>query len=187
VWLTPGRDWRSEYAQSATALMKLEFCDWTMSELANRDPPITLTELDEDVGELAYSLRDYYKNYPAESEPAAGLDGDLRAIFDDLPAPGDTAAREEMRPAGELIRRLERQLMADVFRWTGHFPERTRSLLRHLAQRADAIHQAYPRQAETDAIVGVTILVASLAMNYVHRGGYFPEPPAATSEPPAAI
>ena len=38
--------------------------------------------------------------------------------------------------------------MADVFRWTGHFPERTRSLLRHLAERADALQQVYPRDAE---------------------------------------
>jgi hypothetical protein len=62
--------------------------------------------------------------------------------------------------------------------------------MRHLAQRADALRQVYPRAAETEAIVGVTILVTSLAMNYVHRGTYFPEtqpPPAlpATSPPPS--
>jgi hypothetical protein len=70
---------------------------------------------------------------------------------------------------------LEKPLMADVFRWTGHFPERTRSLMRYLAQRADALGQVYPRKAETEAVVSVTILVTSLAMNYVHRGSYFPE------------
>ena len=77
--------------------------------------------------------------------------------------------------AGELIRRLERQLMADVFRWTGHFPEKTRSLMRYLAKRADELKQVYPRAAENQAIVGVTILVTSLAMNFIHRGAYFPE------------
>jgi hypothetical protein len=53
--------------------------------------------------------------------------------------------------------------------------------MRHLAQRADALSQVYPREAESEAIVSVTILVTSLAMNYVHRGSYFPEkelPPA---------
>jgi len=65
--------------------------------------------------------------------------------------------------------------MADVFRWTGHFPERTRSLMRHLAKRADALGLSYAKEAETEAIVSVTIFVASLAMNYVHRGSYFPE------------
>ena len=43
-----------------------------------------------------------------------------------------------------LIRRLSRDLPADVYRWTGHFPERTRLLLRHLAERADALGQVYP-------------------------------------------
>ena len=62
--------------------------------------------------------------------------------------------------------------------------------MRHLAQRADALQQVYPTAAETQAIVGVTILVTSLAMNHVHRGSYFPEaPPAkrrqATEQPPS--
>ena len=69
--------------------------------------------------------------------------------------------------------------MADVFRWTGHFPEKTRSLMRDLAKRADALRQVYPRAAEAQAIVGVTTLVTSLAMNFVHRGAYFPETAAA--------
>jgi hypothetical protein len=74
--------------------------------------------------------------------------------------------------------------MADIFRWTGHFPEKTRELVRHLANRADALQQVYPVTAEAQAVVTVTILVTSLAMNHVHRGGYFPEspPPAAETE-----
>ena len=45
---------------------------------------------------------------------------------------------EPLAPAAALIRRLEPELMANVFRWTGHFPERTRVLLRYLAERAGA-------------------------------------------------
>jgi hypothetical protein len=173
--MTPDHDWRTEYTPWPTALGKLEYCERTMRRLSDVDPPVTAFELDEDVGELTYSLRDYYQKQADEAEPAAGLDGDLRAIFDDLAAVPEQAAAGETRPAAALIRRLERQLMADVFRWTGHFPEKTRSLMRHLAQRAEALQQVYPREAETEAIIGVTIFVTSLAMNHVHRGGYFPE------------
>jgi len=182
VWMTPGKNWRGEYAQLPTALAKLEYCEQTMARLNAQPPVVTATDLDEDVGELSYSLREFYQNIPAENEPAAGLDGDLRAIFDDLAIAPDPAA-EETRPAGALIRRLERPLMADVFRWTGHFPEKTRSLMRHLAQRADDLQQVYPVSAETEAIVGVTILVTSLAMNHVHRGSYFPETQLPTESP----
>jgi hypothetical protein len=80
-----------------------------------------------------------------------------------------------------LIRRHERELMATVFRWTGHFPEKTRGLVRHLAKRADALKQVYPRDAEDEVLVSVTTLVTSLAMNFVHRGAYFPETPAPTT------
>jgi hypothetical protein len=116
------------------------------------------------------------------------LDGDLRAIFDDLIEYDERAGTGDTRPASELIRRLERQLMSDVFRWTGHFPEKTRSLMRDLAKRADALRQVYPRAAEAQAIVGVTTLVTSLAMNFVHRGAYFPEtaPAAGASQGTAA-
>jgi Putative zinc-binding metallo-peptidase len=181
VWMTPDRNWRTEYAKWPSALTKLEFCERTMAELEGRNPLVTSVELDQDVGELEYSLRDFYEQQSDEAEPSPGLDGDLRSIFDDLAPPVEGAAPVETRPAGSLIRRLERPLMAQIFRWTGHFPERTRSLMRQLAQRSEALSQVYPLDAENEAIVGVTILVTSLAMNYVHRGSYFPE-----KEPPTA-
>jgi hypothetical protein len=173
VWMTPDGRWRESYAQWPTALAKLEFCDRLLQELGDAEPLVSATELDEDVGELNYSLRDYYRSQSGSPEPWPGLDGDLRAIFEDLEPSG--ANEPETRSAAKLIRRLERQLLADVFRWTGHFPERTRSLMRQLAARADAIQQVYPAHLETQVAIGVTILVTSLAMNYVHRGSYSPE------------
>jgi hypothetical protein len=175
VWMTPGRDWRADYAQLPTALAKLEYCARTMAGLG--EPLVTAAELDEDVSGIQYSLEQYYQGLSAEAESgAAGLDGDLRAIFDDLQEASNGGSTEAL-PAADLIRRHERQLMAAVFRWTGHFPEKTRSLVRGLARRAEALKQVYPRGAEDEAIVGVTTLVASLAMNFVHRGAYFPETP----------
>ena len=182
VWMTPERDWRADYAQLPTALAKLDYCARTLAELG--EPLVTATELDEDVSGIHYSLAQYYETYSADSEAgAAGLDGDLRAIFDDLKEVDDGSAHET-RPAAELIRRHERQLMANVFRWTGHFPEKTRSLVRHLAKRAEALKQVYAREAEDEAVVAVTTLVTSLAMNFVHRGAYFPEAPPSAPEVP---
>jgi hypothetical protein len=175
VWMTPGRDWRADYAQLPTALAKLDFCARTLEELGGREPLVTSAELDDDVSGIFYSLEQYYENQTTDPESgAAGLDGDLRAIFDDLNETGE-GATHETRPAAELIRRHERQLMAATFRWTGHFPEKTRTLVRDLAKRAEALKQVYPVAAEDDAVVAVTTLVTSLAMNFVHRGAYFPE------------
>jgi hypothetical protein len=81
---------------------------------------------------------------------------------------------DSLRPAAELIRRLEPELMANVFRWTGHFPERTRMLLRYLADRAVRLGQGYPADREESAIMALTTLVTGLAMNHVQRGSYLP-------------
>jgi len=184
VWMTPGSDWRADYAQLPTALAKLEFCARTIASLG--EPLVTAAELDDDVSGIDYTLEQYYQSYSADAEPgAAGLDGDLRAIFDDLQESED-GKTQETQPAAELIRRHERELMATVFRWTGHFPEKTRSLVRGLAKRAEALKQVYPRNAEEEVLVNVTTLVTSLAMNFVHRGAYFPETSGPTTPTPAA-
>src|SRR6185295_1470615 len=110
----------------------------------------------------------------ASPRGSPGLNGALRSIFEEPGRPEDSAAHAPRRPASELIRRLARDLPADVYRWTGHFPERTRLLLRHLAERADVLGQVYAEDRETPAVIALTTFVTALAMNYVYRGSYMP-------------
>ena len=120
---------------------------------------MTATELDEDVGELAYSLDHFYgPDKPGRAELPRGLDGALRTIFEDA-----AASVGEHRPASALIRRLEGDLMDSVYRWTGHFPERTRTLLRRLASGAEQAKLVYPADRERETVVALTTLVTTLA------------------------
>jgi hypothetical protein len=178
IWMTPNRDWRREYADWPAALKKLEYCDQTIQRLRDLQPVVTAIDLDENVADLNYSVQQYYKQfYPEEGIAAAtGLDGALKAIFEDLAESRAKGEADKALPAAKLIRALQQPLMAEVFRWTGHFPERTRSLLRHLAERAEVLQQVYDRDDEAKARLALTVFVTSLAMNYVHRGSYFPEP-----------
>ncbi len=174
IWMTPNLDWRAEYAHWPKALAKLEYCDRTMAVLAEREPAVTAADLDEDVGDLSFSLEQYYRNdLLTKLEPAPGLDGALRTIFEEWKVVNEKNPVPQ-KPAAALILRWEQSLMANVFRWTGHFPERTRQLLRHLAERADALHQAYPEDREEDALLALTTLVTALTMNHVFRGSYLP-------------
>jgi len=184
VWMTPGVDWRGEYAGQPAALSKLEFCERTMSALREREPVAAPTELDLDVGEISMSLEQYYKSLPrGEAEFPRGLDGALRAIFDEVggaaegppPTAGGTVPRVT-RPAATLFRKSERDLLANVYRWTGHFPERTRTLVRFLAERAAALGLVYAEEREASVAVALTTLVTALAMNWVHGGTYGLEP-----------
>ena len=175
VWMTPGVDWRREYGAWPVAAAKLAFCERTMAAIRDRDPVVTDADLDEDVGEIEYSIDQYYLDAAASaSDLPPGLDGALLAIFEDLGGDEGMSLEEPLAPAAALIRRLEPELMANVFRWTGHFPERTRVLLRYLAERAGKLQQGYARTRETTAIVALTTLVTGLAMNYVQRGLYLP-------------
>jgi len=175
VWMTPGLDWRAEYGGWPVAMAKLVYCDRTMLSLRERDPLVTSAELDEDVGDIEYSLGHYYRDDAgARGDLPPGLDGALRAIFEDLGGGEGMSLHEPLAPAAPLIRRLEPELMANVFRWTGHFPERTRVLLRYLAERAEQLRQGYAVTRETAAIVALTTLVTGLAMNHVQRGSYLP-------------
>jgi hypothetical protein len=157
VWMTPGLEWRAEYADRPEALAKLNYCDRTMAQLKDSDPPVTETELDEDVGALTTTLDQYYGSPSAvEADLWRGLDGALRVVFE-----------KGGRPASELAHRVERDLLACFYRWTGHFPERTRELLRQVAKRADALGLSYLAQRETETAVALATLVKSLAMNHV--------------------
>ncbi len=174
VWMTPGMDWRAEYGGWPVAYGKLTYCSRIMGELRDQDPVVTSSELDEDVGDIEYSLDQYYgRSTEALGDLPPGLDGALRAIFEDLGSSGGRSPGK-LRPAADLIRRLEPELMANIFRWTGHFPERTRALLRYLAERAAQLEQGYPAEREDSAIMALTTLVTGLAMNHVQRGNYLP-------------
>jgi hypothetical protein len=173
--MTPNLDWRAEYGAWPVAYAKLAYCSRTVAELRNREPEVTNSELDEDVGDIEYSLDQYYgRDSVAGADLPPGLDGAIKAIFEDLGGSEGLSLDAPLRPAADLIRRLEPELMANVFRWTGHFPERTRVLLRYLADRAARLDQGYPAGREGSAIIAFTTLVTGLAMNHVQRGSYLP-------------
>jgi len=174
VWMSPGKDWRKAYRNWPTALAKLEYCDRALHALRERVPVVLAQERDEEVGELSYSLQEYYSQLDSHEDALPpGLAGALTAIFEDLGSP-ESAPGSERKPAGALLRAMERELVSNVYLWTGHFPERTRALVRHLTQRADELQQVYPAERERALAVAITTFVTALAMNHVNRGTYLP-------------
>ena len=101
--------------------------------------------------------------------PPEGLDGALQTIF------GDLASLSGRSPGGAvLIDGLRNELIASVYRWTGHFPERSRPLLRHLRQRAAELQLGYAAAREREVIVAFSTLLTALSMNHIHHGKYLP-------------
>ena len=98
---------------------------------------------------MTLSLEQFYHGLtPGEPAVAADLDDVLQAVLHDVAEPEECAALP-CKPLAGLLRRLERTLPAIVYRWTGHFPERTRVLVRQLAVYAENGKYAYPDERET--------------------------------------
>jgi hypothetical protein len=168
VWMTPGSDWRHDYADSPPALAKLLFCDEMVARVGDLEPTISDDALHDDVGDIATTLEQFYGvGDPEEEALPGGVDGALRDIF---PASPD----EPRAFAATLLRRLDGELTTQVYTWTGHFPDRTHELLRRLARRAEAMGLHYAPEREAAAVVAVSTLITALAMNHVLRGSYVP-------------
>lgn len=175
VWMAPGDAWREDYKDWPTARAKLEYCERRMRELSEQEPPAVVQDADESVESIRLTAEQFYEqNNPLGGEFPEGLDGALRSIFEDVDRPEYTTTAVR-RPAAELVRRLKNPITSDVFRWTGHFPEHTHRLLRHLSARLESLSQVYPEDREAQVIVALTALVTSLAMNHVFHGSYLPE------------
>jgi hypothetical protein len=175
VWLTPARDWRKEYADWPVALTKLEYCDRTIARLGDQDPLVIAAELDEDVSQIDLSLAQFYAAQDEEPEEFRHhLDAALRTIFEDYGRPEDRSTTAERLPASSIIRETESQVIAEVYRWTSHFPERTQRLMRQMRRRADALKQVYPADRRESVAIALTALATALAMNHVQRGEYSP-------------
>jgi hypothetical protein len=169
IWMTPGLDWRAQFAKWPGALRKLEYCDRIMKDVVEREPLTTAAELDEDVANLTVSLDQFYGDViGAPSERPQELDQMLSAVFAD---PDPSSVR---LAASDLIRRIERDLPASVFQWTGHMPERTRGLLSTLAERADVMGLTYGVDQEQALTIALTSLVTTLAMTWLQSGKYVP-------------
>lgn len=169
VWMTPGVDWRTQYAKWPGALRKLEYCDRVMAELRDAEPVVTTAELDEDVANLSMSLEQFYREAAgAVSERPAGLEQMLQTIF------ADSEPDAVRLAASDLLRRVEHYLPTSVFQWTGHMPERTRWLLDAMAERSDSLGLTYRVDQQQELTIAITSLVTALAMNWLQSGKYVP-------------
>jgi hypothetical protein len=135
VWLTPGFDWRREY-DGWGALAKLEYVDRVMNEVAPHAPAVVAPEEDDlPVEAMHYTVADHYAT-DAEAMPiedSRQFDSDLRRIF--LPS--------EDAPAGEaaraFLRRHYGEIVARISYWTSEPPSVVRSLIDHMATRAEEL------------------------------------------------
>ena len=163
VWLTPGLDWRSEYA-GWPALAKLEYVDRVMAEIRELNPEaVTPTADDLPVESMNYTIAEHYDS-GAEEIPigdARQFDADLRRIF------AASADAPSGMSADEFITRHYREILFRLAYWTSESPAVVRSLLDHLIAR---VHVLGLRVSGLDAatLIELTAFGTAVVMNYRH-------------------
>ena len=161
VWLTPNRDWRSEYA-GWPALTKLEYVDRVMQEIGAESPEVAPpSEDDLPVEAMRYTIAQHY----AEGDDRVPIndprqfDTDLRTIF-------NSAADA---PAGEsamwFIHRHYREVLSRISYWTGEAPSVVRSLMDHLARRAGELDLRVGT-LEASTLIELTAFGTAVVMNH---------------------
>jgi hypothetical protein len=135
VWLTPGLEWRREYA-GWPALAKLEYVDAVMQDVGPTIPIVPAPTADDlPVEAMDYTVEDHYRSaeekLPIEDE--RHFDGDLRTIF---ATPADAPQGER---AADFLRRHRREVVRRIAYWTGESATFLRAFIDFLASRADAL------------------------------------------------
>jgi putative zinc-binding metallo-peptidase len=163
VWMTPGVDWRREYA-GWPALAKLEFVDRVMREVGSHTPNTPDPTADDlPVESMHYTVAQHYAEsddrVPIEDERQ--FDGDLGRIFafgGDAPA-GETAAA--------FIRRHHREIVSRISYWTSEPPSVVRSLVDFLQRRSDAL-ELRVGGLEASTLIELTAFGTAVVMNHRH-------------------
>jgi hypothetical protein len=167
VWLTPGIDWRREYA-GWPALKKLEYVDRVMRELAEIVPEVPApTEADVPVDAMHYTIADHYRKL-AESLPLVDrshFDGDLRTLF------GSADEAPSTEAAQSFLRRHERELVSRVSYWTGESPTVVRALVELMAERAEVLGLRLSG-LEASTLIELTAFGTAVIMNYRYTDAF---------------
>jgi hypothetical protein len=161
VWLTPGLDWRREYA-GWPALQKLEYVDRVMREIGGSAPEVSPpTDDDLPVQAMHYTVAEHYagsdERVPIQDDRQ--FDVDLRGIFmSAADAPGGEQAIW-------FVQRHYREIVSRIAYWTGEATSVVRSLVDHLAQRvADLDLRVGGLEAAT--LVELTAFGTAVVMNH---------------------
>ncbi|MFL5576164.1 MAG: putative zinc-binding metallopeptidase [Gemmatimonadaceae bacterium] len=176
VWLTPGLDWRREYA-GWPALRKLEYVDAVMREVGDQQPDVpSPTPDDLPVEEMRYTVAEHYRSVeesiPIEDE--RHFDGDLRTLF----------ASAEEAPAGEsaalFVRRHRKEVVGRIAYWTGEGTGAVRAFVDFVADRAERLGLRVPG-LEAATLIELTAFGTAVMMNYRYTDALDGTPPRESS------
>ena len=163
VWLTPGLDWRQQYA-GWKALDKLLFVDKLMQSIAGQLPLKRKGAQLWKAAKIRSSLRRYYqKRREAEAENYPDFhDPNLKRMFIEGNPKNDTRLS-----VAKLLQSHRKPLLSNVCEWTGEGRYMVNEVIKAIHQRCKALHLV-TEDTEPVAILQLSTYLTTLLMNYQH-------------------
>lgn len=161
VWLTPGLDWRKQYA-GWKALDKLIFVDKLMASIAGTPPLRASGRQLWKVAAIRSTLKRYYqKRRVSEAEDFPEFhDDNLRHMFSEGNAKGETR-----RPVAKLLQSHRKSLLIAVSNWTGERRFMVNEVYKAVLQRSRAL-RLVTEEPDTLAVLQLATYLTTLMMNY---------------------
>jgi hypothetical protein len=166
VWLNPRSQWRQRY-RKWPALKKLEYVDGLMQEIKHKAPRLRNRYTEHPVQKIKTTLREYYE----EKRERYGIDSPEIFDFDlcKLFVSADEAPENEK--ASSYIRRVRKDILDIVERWTGGYKYRINQVLKDMIKRCDQLNLRVVHDDE-EMLPHMSAFLTMLVMNKFHTGGY---------------
>jgi hypothetical protein len=164
VWLTPGSRWQEVY-DGTPALAKLQYVERVARRYGRQPPSVTSQDFDMPLEELSMTLSEWY-GYDTSNTSGPTLhpiiNEDLRILL-----PGVTG-----QPAENVLQENRRLLIRTIHYWTGIDRHVLAKLFSELLDRVRALGLKVDTDQINTRIMGVTVFLTTLALNYQRSGQY---------------
>jgi hypothetical protein len=160
VWLAPNSRWPIKY-RGWPVIRKLRYIDGVMKKIGGQAP------LNVSQGTPPWSASRMTSTLAAHYDRKRKVLGtEFKGFYDDGLKELFAAGRSDppATRAALLLRHNQRRITDSVTRWTGHRKYDIQQLVSRLVGRCEAL-DLYARQNETDDLIAVTALVATIASN----------------------
>lgn len=163
VWLTPGLDWRKQYA-GWKALDKLLFVDKLMKGIAGQYPGKASGRQHWRASNIRSTLRRYYerrRKTEAEHSPVFH-DTNLKRMFT------EGAVRKESRlRVAKLLANYRKPMVTAIASWTGEHKYMVSEVYKKVYQRSRAL-RLVSEEPEPMTLMKLSTYLTTLLMNYRH-------------------
>jgi hypothetical protein len=161
VWLTPGLDWRTEYA-GWKALEKLIFVDKLMASIAGKPPLRATGRRLYRTAEIRSTLRRYFqKRRVTEAEDFPEFhDDNLRRMFT-----VGTGKKDPRHSVAKVLKAHRKSLLTTVANWTGERRFMVNEVMKAVIKRSSALHLVAD-EPDTVAVLKLATYLTTLMMNY---------------------